>query len=196
MGPDFSGSNIAKYTISDVFSVPRNNLKAPWLQDKNGFFSPTKIQLKSSSDICHFHSWPRSAAMGPWSHSFVEFIFYYASSYNVLTMSDYIAQLEWRKLPSNLEKKFPFEACRNLFFNLERNLQNQVVCMSYKYFLVFWPRAARYIIQPNMILQLSLFPSLCDRNSDKLRISSLLLGLTYPSLVLLLIFPHMYSSHN
>lgn len=61
--------------------------------------------------------------------------------------------------------------------------------MSYKYCLVFWPRVAWYIIQPSMILCLSLFPSLCDMNSNKLRIASLPLGLAYLlSLVLLFIF--------
>lgn len=54
---------------------------------------------------------------------------------------------------------------------------------------MFWPRVAYYIIQPSMILCLSLFPSLCDMNSNKLRIASLPLDLAnLLSLVLLFTF--------
>lgn len=85
------------------------------------------------------------------------------------------------KITQQFRKKFSFKACRNLFFNLKRNLQNQGACVSYKYCLVIWPRVAGHIIQPNVSFCLSLLPSLCDRNSDELRISSLPLGLAYLS---------------
>ena len=192
MGSDFERSDMVKYTIYNVFSITHNNLKASWIECNSGCFlnqNPAKVQLMHLpfSFLTPLCSDGSIKSWFCWNHFILCFL---VQCFELVWLYSSIGV---EKIAQLFRKEFPFKACRNLLFNLERNLQNRVVCMSCKYCLVFWPRIAWYITQPNMILCLSLSPFFCDMNSDELRISSLPLSFAHPSLSSFSIDFHNYN---